>query len=98
MPYGYPTFDVYFESYWNNTEPEDGAYTISTDIAFPENDPYTVFIACNYEDIYFESQPGTVYVTHVNGKLQVTFCNLTLTGNFGNDNYSTTAEGNIDAP
>jgi hypothetical protein len=95
---GYPDFNVYFDFYWNTVEPEDGPYTISSTITFDDNNPYSVFIASTYSSIYFQADPGTVYVSHVNGKLQVTFCNLNLEGDLGSTAYNTTATGNLSAP
>jgi hypothetical protein len=97
-PEGYPDFDVYFSPYWNNTEPEDGEYSISSTLTFDDGNPYEVYIASTYESVYFQSQPGTVYVTHTNGKLTVTFCNLTLSGDLGGSLFTSTAQGNLTAP
>jgi hypothetical protein len=96
--YGYPDFNIYFNFFWNNKEPEDGEYNISNTITFDDNDPYSVFIASNYSDIYFEANPGKVYVSHVNGKISVTFCSLTLIGDNGGPSYTTTAIGALTAP
>jgi hypothetical protein len=95
---GYPDFSIYFEFYWNDKEPEDGAYDISNTITFDDNNPYSVFISSLYSSVYFQADPGKVYVSHVNGKLQVTFCNITLSGDLGSAPYTTTATGNLDAP
>jgi hypothetical protein len=95
---GYPDFNMYFEFYWNDKEPEDGAYSISSTITFMDDNPYTVFIASTYSSIYFQADPGTVYISHVNGKLHATFCNLTLEGDLGGPAYTTTASGEISAP
>jgi len=95
---GYPDFDIYFNFYWDTIEPEDGAYSISNTISFDDNNPYSVFIASTYSSVYFEAGPGTVYVSHVNGKLRVTFCNLSLSGDLGGPSYTTTATGQLTAP
>ncbi len=95
---GYPDFNIYFEYYWNNKEPEDGAYDISNTITFDDGNPYSVFIASTYSSIYFQANPGKVYVSHVNGKIQVTFCNITFSGSLGGPTYTTSATGNLSAP
>ena len=92
--YGYPDIDVYFNTYWNDKEPENGEYSIASTLTFPDNNVYTVFVTSLYSSIYFSATSGKVYVTHVNGKIQVTFCDLTLSG----DSYKTTAAGKLTAP
>jgi hypothetical protein len=94
--YGYPDFNIYFNPYWNTREPEDGAYDISNMITFDNQSVYSVFIASTYQSVYFQANPGKVYVSHVNGKLQVTFCSLTLSGDLGGSAYTTS--GKLTAP
>jgi hypothetical protein len=95
---GYPDINVYFNYYWNSREPEDGEYSIASTPTFSDNNLYTVLITSLYSSIYFQARPGKVYVSHVNGKLQVTFCSLTLSGSLGGPTYTTTATGRITAP
>ncbi|HET6994569.1 MAG TPA: hypothetical protein VFI06_06290, partial [Chitinophagaceae bacterium] len=55
-----------------------------------------VFITTVKSSIYWASHPGqTVYVSHVNGKLQVRFCGLTLSGSNGGTGFTTLASGNV---
>jgi len=96
---GYPDFNIYFDYYWNSKEPEDGEYSISNTITFDDNNPYSVFIASTYSSVYFSAgSSGKVYVSHVNGKLQVTFCNISLSGTLGGPAFTTTATGKMTAP
>jgi hypothetical protein len=95
---GYPDINIYFNPYWNTIEPEDGPYSTTNEITFPDDNLYTVFIASTYEGVYFQANPGTVYVTHVGGKIQVTFCGITLTGEYGGTGYTTGASGRLTAP
>lgn len=95
---GYPDLKIYFHPYWNTREPEDGAYDMASTLTFPDNNLYTVFVASLYSGIYFQPHPGKVYVTHVNGKIQATFCNLTLSGSLGGPSYTETASGRLTAP
>ncbi len=97
-PNGYQDFNVYFNPIWNNQEPEDGAYSISSDITFSQYNPYAVFIASTYESIYFQANPGIVYVTHANGKLQVTLCGITMIGDNGSNSFKSTVTGKLQAP
>jgi len=96
--YGYPDLNIYFNPYWNGKDPEDGAYNISPSMAFDQNDLYTVFISSTYQSVYFESGSGQVYVSHVNGKVRVTFCDLSFSGSLGGSAYTTTASGMLTAP
>ncbi|MGC4035969.1 MAG: hypothetical protein QM764_08400 [Chitinophagaceae bacterium] len=91
---GYPDFNIYFNTYWDTKEPEDGEYSVTTMQATDEYPPYTVYISSLYSSIFFQAGSGKVYVTHENGKLRVTFCDISLSG----DSYTTTATGMLTAP
>jgi hypothetical protein len=95
---GSPVFNIYFNGYWNTKEPEDGAYNIHSQLDFNDSDPYSVYINTINSDILFEADPGTVYITHENGKLKVSFCSITMSGNLGGPSFSTSATGAIVAP
>lgn len=95
--YGYPDLNVYFHYYWNSREPEDGEYSISSSITTSDGDAYQVYITSLYGGIYFQSHPGKVYVKHVNGKIQVTICSLTLSGSNGGTSATTTVTGRLTA-
>ncbi|HEY6901692.1 MAG TPA: hypothetical protein VI233_13650 [Puia sp.] len=97
-PYGYPDFKIYFNPYWDSKEPEDGAYDISPEILFDQNNVYTIYFSSTYQSIYFEAGTGKAYVSHTGGKLRVTFCSLTFTGSLGGRAYTTTASGKLAAP
>ncbi|HEY8893623.1 MAG TPA: hypothetical protein VIM79_02370 [Niastella sp.] len=92
---GYPDFKIYFNTYWDAKEPEDGEYNIVTMAKTHEYPPYTVTISSLYSGIYFESGVGKVYVSHVNNKLRVTFCNIQFNDGTG---IKTTATGALTAP
>ena len=95
---GNPPFNIYFNAYWNSKEPEDGAYNIENQLDFGGSDPYSVYMNTNNSDILFEANPGKVYVTHENGKLKVSFCSITMSGNLGGPSFTTSATGAIVAP
>jgi hypothetical protein len=95
---GYPAFNIYLNAYWNNREPEDGAYNIQNQLDFNGYDPYSVYMNTSDSGILFEANPGKVYVTHESGKLKISFCNITLSGNLGGPSFSTSATGAIVAP
>jgi hypothetical protein len=95
---GYPTFDILFNPYWTNREPEDGAYNISATPTFDQNDLYTVYISSIWSNIYLVAGPGKVYVSHAGGKLQVTFCSIPVSGSLGGPNYTANASGMLTAP
>jgi hypothetical protein len=95
---GYPEFNLYFNAYWNTKEPEDGEYSITDMSSTGYYPPYTVYISTLYSSIFFQAGSGKVYVSHVNGKIRVTFCNVPLSGSLGGPSYTTTATGTLTAP
>ena len=96
--FGYPDINVYFHPFWLEQEPEDGEYTVATGgMAFGSENVYEVFITSLYSSIFFQPTGGKAYVTHVNGKLQVTFCGVELTGSIGGPVYKTTVTGRLTA-
>lgn len=97
--FGYPDINVYFHPYWLDKEPEDGEYTVSTGgMAFGSENVYEVFITSLYNSIFFQPRGGKAYVTHVNGKLRVTFCDVELSGSIGGPVYVTSVTGKLTAP
>ena len=89
--------NIYFAPYWRDVEPQDGVYTSYNSPAFDPVDPIfnKVTITATTNGIYWASQPDqTVYVSHVNGKLKVSFCNLQMSGSNGSS-FTTIADGNI---
>jgi hypothetical protein len=95
--YGYPDFNIYFNTFWDTKEPEDGEYNVTTMAATGEYPPYTVYISSLYSGVFFQGT-GKVFVSHVGGKLRVTFCDIKLTGSNGGTSFSTTASGALTAP
>jgi hypothetical protein len=76
--FGYPSFRVLFNSYNGNTEPIDGTYTTTNSLTFDITQQYNeVSVSFLYSSIFFHCHPyQKLYVTHVNGKIQVSFCNM----------------------
>lgn len=91
--FGYPSYTVLFNSYNGNVEPRDGVYTTANVAVFsPLQEPNEISISFIYASNYFHCRPGNkVYVSHVNGKLQVNFCNL----EFASPPFVTTCSGKI---
>ena len=73
---GYPGFTVLFNSYNGNFEPVDGVYITSDRQAFNLTQEYNaVSVSFQYSYFYFHCRPDQkLYVSHVNGKIQVSFC------------------------
>ena len=90
----YSNLTIYFHPYWRTAEPEDGIY-ITTNIPLfdqADNNYNKLFITTTKNSSYWASAEGqSVYVSHVNGKLQVRFCSLSL----GDGTYQTMASGNV---
>jgi hypothetical protein len=95
---GNSPFNIYFNAFWNDKEPEDGAYDILNQLDFSGYAPYSVYINTINSSVLFEGNPGKVYVTHENGKLKVSFCSITMSGSLGGPSFSTTATGALIAP
>jgi len=97
----YPDFRIMFiNNYWNNREPEDGYYFTSNleNFVVPDN-IYVVHISSIYNGIYMASADyDTVYVSHINNKLQVSFCNVNLAGTNGINTFRSTAKGRLIEP
>jgi len=88
---------VYFHQYWNDREPEDGIYTTTNVPSFGQidNNYNKLFVATTKSSIYWASHEGqNVYVSHINGKLQVRFCDLSM-GGYNGTSYTTIASGNV---
>ncbi|RYY52657.1 MAG: hypothetical protein EOO09_20740 [Chitinophagaceae bacterium] len=91
--FGYPPFEVLFNSYNGNKEPEDGVYFTKSIQSFsPFDEPNAISVSFIYLGMYFHSHEGQkVYVSHVNGKLQAVFCDMS----FGGDVPGARCTGNI---
>lgn len=95
---GYPDFNIYFNGYWNDKEPEDGEYNLGSQPTLSDFNPYAVYISSLYSGILFSGNSGSVYISHENGKIKATFCSVGLSGSNGSNSFSTTATGSIKAP
>lgn len=84
--FGLPTYTFLFNSYNGNTEPKDGVYITSNVQVFdPLQDKNIIYAQCQYGSYFFKSHSNQkVYVSHVNNKLRISFCNLTFGGDNGN--------------
>lgn len=84
--FGYPTYTFIFNSYNGNTEPKDGIYNTTDVQSFnPLQDANLIYAQCQYSNIFFKTKPNqNLYVSHVNGKLKIAFCNLNFAGDNGN--------------
>ncbi len=88
---------IYFHTNWRTKEPEDGIYITQNTPVFGQTDyNYNkVFITTTKSSIYWSSHENQlVYVSHVGSKLQVRFCNLSMSG-YNGTSYTTIASGNI---
>lgn len=76
--FGYPSLRVLFNSYNGNTEPVDGVYLTNDRLTFDVTQEYNlVSVSFIYSGLFFHCRPNQkIYVSHVNGKIQVTFCDM----------------------
>ena len=86
-------FRVLFNSNNGNIEPLDGIYTTTNAIIFGQTDPYIwVSLSFIFSGQFFHSHPGKdIFVSHINGKLSATFCNVP----FSNGTYIVTISGKL---
>ncbi len=90
---GYPSLRVLFNSYNGNVEPVDGVYITTDTPIFDVTDEYNVVsVSFLFSNDFFHCHPGQkVYVSHVNGKIQVTFCDMV----FSDGTYTTTCKAKM---
>jgi hypothetical protein len=71
-------YDFIFNSLNGNTEPKDGIYyTTNIPIFDSDQDANALCMTLTYGMYYFTSNSGQkVYVSHVNGKLRISFCSI----------------------
>lgn len=92
--FGYPDdFRVLFNSYNGNTEPLDGIYTTKNSIGFSQTDPYTwISLSFIYGSQFYHCHADKdVFVSHINGKLSASFCNVP----FSNGSFIITVSGKL---
>ena len=91
--YGRPSLQVLFNSYNGNVEPLDGVYITKDVSVFDVTDEYNVVsVSFLYNGDYFHCHPDQkVYVSHVNGKIQVSFCDMV----FSDGTYLTTCKAKM---
>ena len=77
---GYPSFKILFNSYNGNVEPKDGTYITTDRQTFDIlQEPNEISVSFIYASNFYHCHPGQkVYITHVNGKIQASFCNKTF--------------------
>jgi hypothetical protein len=91
--YGRPSLRVLFNSYNGNVEPLDGVYFTTDDLVFDVTDEYNlVSVSFLYNSDFFHCHPNQkLYVSHVNGKIQVSFCDMV----FSDGTYTTTCKAKM---
>ncbi len=78
--FGYPGFTVLWNSYNGTAEPRDGTHVTAEGPSFNIlQEPNEISISFIYNSNYYHCEKGkNVYVSHVGGKLRLTFCNLSF--------------------
>ena len=91
--FGSPSLRVLFNSYNGNTEPLDGVYMTNDKLTFDVTQEYNlVSVSFLYSGSFFHCRPNQkLYVAHINGKIQVSFCNMI----FSNGAVTTTCKGKM---
>jgi hypothetical protein len=90
--FGNPTLLVVFNSYNGHDEPRDGVhYTTNVNSFNVLDEPNLVSVSFISSSTYYHSHANQkVYVSHVGGKLRISFCNLNFSGAGGLGPGSTT--------
>jgi hypothetical protein len=87
-----------FHPYWQNAEPIDGVYDITTNAirSQTDNGAHEIYMSAVASSIFFQGNTAgqKVYISHVNGKLQAKFCNISMSGNNGMS-WTTQISGNL---
>jgi hypothetical protein len=75
-------YDFVFNPNNGNSEPKDGIYYTTSLPDFDQSvDADILYVTINYFPYYLVSDDGqTVYISHVNGKLRISFCSLRADG------------------
>lgn len=91
---------IYLSPYWITHDFEDGIYR-TTNNPSPEYGDYDkIFISDVNSSTYWVAQANQqVYLSHVGGKIRISFCNLVLNGVTGPaGGYTTSASGQLTQP
>jgi len=95
---GTSPLNVLFHPYWKTHQPEDGIYETINVPSFGQidNNYNKVFVTTTKSSVYFGSaELQNVFVSHVNNKLQVRFCNLVMGGSNGSTSFTTQASATL---
>ena len=90
---------INMSSYWLTHDLEDGIYYTTN---FPTIDSWEIgkiYLSNVNNSILWVAEPDMpVYISHVGGKQQITFCNLTFSGDFNGNLYHTNVSSKITQP
>ena len=90
---------ITMSSYWASHDMEDGIYSSSSDPLPEYADIDKVFISCVNQSIYWVAEPDKpVYISHVGGKICITFCGIDFSGSLGGPTYHTVVDAKITQP
>lgn len=90
---------MYMSPYWLTHDFEDGIYYTTTD-PFPDYNEYDkIFISDVNGSIYWACEANKpVYVSHVGGKVRISFCNISFSGSMGGPTYTTIISAQLTQP
>jgi hypothetical protein len=87
---------IILNPYWLNSQPADGVYQTTSIQSFDYTNIGQIFISDVNSDIYFVAAPNKpVYVSHVNGKLQISFCDINFSGDNGQQSFTVSTSGRV---
>jgi hypothetical protein len=87
---------ITMSSYWTTHPLEDGIYYTTNDPLPDESEIDEVNIADVNQNIYWVAEGGKpVYISHVDGKARISFCNISFSGDWGGNLYHTTVSAQV---
>ena len=82
--------------YWLDKELKDGIYYTTDDITVDYNKIDEVFISQVNSNVYFTAEARKpVYISHVNGHLQISFCGVKFSGSNGQSVFNITSDAKL---
>lgn len=90
---------MYMSPYWKTHDFEDGIYYTTTDPSPDYSDFDKIFISDVNGSIYWACEANKpVYVSHVGGKVRISFCSISFSGSTGGPSYTTIISAQLTQP
>ena len=91
-----PVTFFFLGDYWLDKELKDGIYYTTDDITVDYNKIDEVFISQVNSNVYFTAEARKpVYISHVNGHLQISLCGVKFSGSNGQSVFNITSDAKL---